>query len=306
MVKLAPRAVTYAGREIRVSVKRDAHESVEFYEALILKAFDVCTEISRYQKPSHPSAIKIWEVANGFVSFGSILPSAPQPYPATGAAFEALDKLRMDWPELSSGAITGETAYGISADLWQRLMCESPMGTYACLAAGLVNSCIRPGHKIIELGAGVGNASRLLEIPPDVLYIRSDKNPFLLNRRDVPGTFLRYDFDFPSSMTAADIVFAVNALHCAQNPRRTLSYVREMLRHGGTLVLAEGVPRPARNRPWALDVLFCQFKGWWDRSGFRNRSEWIDDLHAAGYTDVGYQRLLAGEYDLGGVIWARC
>jgi long-chain acyl-CoA synthetase len=296
-----------AGRDHnrRESIGADAHESLALYESLVLEALDVCVEISRYPMPSDPSALKTWEVAKAFAECGSIPRSASHPHAIGGAAFEALDKLRADWPQLHSGEMTGEIVYASAGDLWRRLMCEPPMGTYATLAASVVNSSLNTVRTIIELGAGVGNTSRLLEIPEGVRYLRSDKNPSLLTGSKLPGTPVRYDFDLPSSMSDADLVFAVNAVHCAQDPRRTLSFVRDILRPGGMLLLAEGAPRPSGNRPWALDVLFCQFQGWWDRSGFRDRAAWIDDLRAAGYVEVGCQRLLADEYDLGGLIYAR-
>lgn len=283
----------------------DHHESLELYEALTRKAFDVCTAIVRYSKPEDPAALRIWDVAHDFTRNGATsLPTSGQG-PAVGAAFEALDKLLNDWPQLHSGEMTGELAYAQSGDLWERLMYERPMGTYAQLAVAFLARCVQSGHKVVELGAGVGNASRLLELPKQVVYIRSDKNPLFLKQTCLPGTSLRYDFDYPSSIVDADVVFAVNALHCAENPRRTLSFIKGMLRPGGTLILAEGEPRPGGERRWPLDVLFCQFQGWWDRGGFRSRSTWIDDLRADGYVDIGYQRLLAGPCDLGGLLWAR-
>jgi long-chain acyl-CoA synthetase len=283
-----------------------AHESLELYHALTLKAFDVCTAIAQYAEPDDPSALRIWEVARDVIRNGATSLPAAGGCPTNGAAFEALDKLLEDWPQLHSGETTGELAYAQSGDLWERLMYEPPMGTYAHLAAAFLNGCVRSGHKVIELGAGVGNTSRLLKLPEQVVYVRSDKNALVLKQRNLPGTSVRYDFDHPSSISDADIVFAVNALHCAENPRRTLSYLKRMLCTGGTLILAEGEPRPEGDRRWALDVLFCQFQGWWDRGGFRSRSTWIEDLRAEGYGDVGYQRLVAGASDLGGLVWARC
>jgi SAM-dependent methyltransferase len=117
-----------------------------------------------------------------------------------------------------------------------------------------------PGQLVVELGAGVGNASRLLELPRAVTYFRTDRNPLLLRRRDLHGTPRRYDFDTAPPFRQVDIVFAVNALHCAREPRQTLAYLLEMLREGGLLLLAEGSPRTdASGRPWALDIVFCQF-----------------------------------------------
>ncbi len=283
----------------------DATESLALYEALLLRAFDVCVEICRYPKPSDPSALRIWEASLAFVTCGAVARTTRDLYTHDVAVFDALSKLLADWPELSSGEMTGEIAYADVPDLWRRLMYEPPLGTYALLAAAFINARVRPGLKLVELGSGVGNASRRLNVREDISYVRTDKSLVLLNQSDLPGTTLRYDFDTPPPETAADMVFAVNAIHCAAQPRRTLSYAREMLRPGGMLILGEGEPRPAGQRSWALDMLFCQFSGWWDRTGFRTRAEWMGDLAAAGYTGIGYQRLMAGEYDLGGLIWAR-
>lgn len=284
---------------------QDAAESLELYEALMLEAFEGCREIARHPKPDDPSAIRIWETSHAFVKCGAVECTTPSPRANGGAVFEALDKLIVDWPALACGDTTGEIAYASVPDLWRRLMWEPPLGSYGALAANLVNASLRPGCKLIELGAGVGNTSRLLKIPADVVYLRTEKSASLLNAADLPGTPVCYDFDAPASERDADIVFAVNAIHCAKDPGRTLSYIREMLRPGGTLIMAEGEPRPAGDRPWALDALCCQFSGWWDRTGFRTRADWMADLSAAGYTGIGYQRLVAGPYDLGGLIWAR-
>ena len=283
----------------------DQYENLELYDALTLKAFDVCSAIARYPEPDDPSALKTWQVARDCIRDGTTMLPGAAGGSTSGAAFEALDKLLEDWPQLCSGSTTGELAYAQSGDLWERLMNEPPMGTYARLTAAFLADRIRSGDKVVELGAGVGNASRLLTLPDEVVYIRSDKNPLLLKQSNLPGTPVRYDFDRPPSIADVDIVFAVNTLHCAADPRRTLSYIKQMLRPGGVLMLAEGEPRPKDGRRWPLDVLFCQFRGWWDRGGFRTRSTWMDDLCAEGYRDVGYQRLLAGASDLGGLVWAR-
>ena len=140
---------------------------------------------------------------------------------------------------------------------------------------------------------------------PDADYLRTDKNPFLL-RRDLPGRVEYYDFDTPPTQRNVDLVFAVNALHCAKDYRASLSHIHEMLRSGGTLLLAEGCPwTTVEAQPWALNILFCQFEGWWDRGGFRSRAEWISDLEEVGFRSIEWQSLQAGEHDLGGLIWGR-
>jgi SAM-dependent methyltransferase len=220
------------------------------------------------------------------------------------AAELALDKLARDWPQMREGALSGELAYAGEPVLWERVVCDAPLGTYGRMAASFLNREVRPGHTVVELGAGVGAASRHLRFPDRVRYLRTDLNPFLLRRKTLPGVPKRYDFDQPSSLRGADMVFAVNALHCAADPRRSLRHVHAMLREGGRVLLAEGHPKPSPEHPWALDFLTCQFKGWWDRTGFRNREAWTDDLRAAGFRRVQFRRLAAGAHDLGGLIWA--
>ena len=34
----------------------------------------------------------------------------------------------------------------------------------------------------------------------------------------------------------------------------------------------------AQAQPWALNVFFCQFEGWWDRGGFRSRDATISSF----------------------------
>lgn len=287
-------------------MNQKTYESIELYETLLEKTFEVCASILSQSRPTtDPSAIRIWDAAQEFLSSGPIVRSTKR-RPGAYAAFEALDQLLADWPKLRNGEISGEEAYARAEGLWERLMCEPPMGTYAEITAELVNHYAKPGDSIVELGAGVGNTSRLLKLPANVSYIRTDINPFLLRMANLPGEPLRYNFDQACSFRDVDIVFAVNALHCAQNPRLTLQFIHDMLdENGGSLILTEGEPISTKLRPWALDVLFCQFKGWWDRTGFRTRSVWMDDLRAVGFRELEFKQLLAGEHDLGGIILAR-
>ena len=125
-------------------------------------------------------------------------------------------------------------------------------------------------HSVVELGAGVGSASRQIALPTDVDYLRTDKNPFLL-RGDLQRRVTCYDFDTPSTLRNVDSVFAGNALHCARDYRASLSHVYETLRNGGTFLLAQ----------------------------------WISDLEEVGFRSIEWRCLQAGEHDLGGLIWGR-
>jgi SAM-dependent methyltransferase len=288
----------------------DFNEDEDLYGALVAVAAAVCRDI--FADPpvaGLPLAARIWSAAREFVEHTDAHPLPPGPASDENenyAVFLAFAKLRADWPELRAGRLTGEDAYAATDRLWDKLMFEPPMGRYAALAALFINRRIAPGQLLVELGAGVGMTSRLLTLPDDVTYFRTDINPFLLRRPNLPGTPRRYDFDEPSTLRGADLVFAVNALHCARDQVRTLSHVREMLRDDGLLLFAEGNARTNRaGLPSVMDVIFSQFTGWWDRSGFRPREEWLADLHSAGFRSVGYQRFRAGEHDLGGLIWAR-
>lgn len=117
-----------------------------------------------------------------------------------------------------------------------------------------------------------------------------------------------FDFDAPPPDDLNDFagIVATNAVHCAADPGRTLRWLRDLLAPGGVLVLAEGSsPTREDGRPWALDMLFSAFDGWWDRGGFRTRREWLALLAGQGFTELGSVRLAAGADDLGGVLVAR-
>lgn len=76
------------------------------------------------------------------------------------------------------------------------------------------------------------------------------------------------------------------------------------LRPDGVLVLGEGAnPTTPGGLVWCLDFLFCAFDGWWDRSGFLTRWEWLALLDEADFRRTGYSVYRAGRFDLGGVVW---
>jgi hypothetical protein len=276
------------------------------YHALSVAAHELSQWIAAGPRPKESgSAVCLWKAAVESVLHPPRNIGAPTFEGRDGAVFEALSKLRVDWPDLRTGKLRGESAYTSSQVLWERLMCEWPLGSYASMASEFVNFYAEKWHSVVELGAGVGSASRQIALPTNVDYLRTDRNPFLL-REDLPGRVNCYDFDTPSTLRNVDLVFAVNALHCASNYRASLSHVYEMLRVGGTFLLAEGCPRTTEQaQPWALNVFFCQFEGWWDRGGFRSRDEWIADLEEVGFRSIEWRCLQAGEHDLGGLIWGR-
>jgi long-chain acyl-CoA synthetase len=192
--------------------------------------------------------------------------------------------------------------------LWGRLMGEWPMGDYADMMGAHLTTRLDLSGRVLELGAGTGRTSRLLDGRAGDGYTRSDQHLSLL--LPGPGTPVAVNFDeavpAPLDHPAAgwDVIFATNALHCAADRPAAISRITAALAPGGSLVLAEGNPEPAPGRPWALNLLFGVLPGWYDRGGFRPRWEWLTLMTAAGLTNPGYAQLRAGHHDLGGLVWA--
>ncbi|MEU6743652.1 class I SAM-dependent methyltransferase [Streptosporangium sandarakinum] len=233
--------------------------------------------------------------------------AAPQGGVPRTAAHDVLDILAKEWPRLATGRLDGADLMRARPGLWRRLMTEWPMMEYADL---LLETLEKPGAEptsILEVGCGVGNTTARLATRYGARLVWSDREPSLVRPHRWPGQGRVFDFDAdpPSDLGPFTVVVATNALHCAADVNRTLSRIRRLLEPGGTLLMAEGSsPTRADGTPWALDLLFSAFDGWWNRSGFLTRAEWTDALTAQGFTDIGFTALKAGEDDLGGVMWA--
>jgi hypothetical protein len=222
----------------------------------------------------------------------------------TSAIFECLDRLVQFWPDIAAGRLEGEQLFSGEPGLWKRAMTEWPMGGFARMTADFMIENDLLGGTVVELGAGVGSCSALVAGHVTGQFIRSDLHPFLLKRQKIAGTVERYDFNAPGPWRHLDTIFAVNALHCARNKVATIHYLFEMLRRGGALVLGEGKPyTDERGTPWALNLFFGLFEGWWDVGGFMERAGWFAAFRQAGVADFGYAARCAGPHDLGGVIW---
>jgi long-chain acyl-CoA synthetase len=228
---------------------------------------------------------------------------------ARTVAHDALDALAADWPDVASGRADGEDLMLRRPGLWARLMTEWPMMAYA---DGLLNSlaslsAIPADARILEVGSGVGNTTKRLGAVYGERLTWSDRGAAFIRHGNWVGTAQLFDFDHepPSGLGPFDVIVATNALHCAANLGWTLRRLRQLLVPGGLLAFAEGSsPTRPDGTPWALDVFFSAFDGWWNRSGFRTRAEWFDALTAQGFTGIGYTTLTAGHDDLGGSIWA--
>jgi long-chain acyl-CoA synthetase len=225
------------------------------------------------------------------------------------AAHDALDALVDYWPALAGSGSDGdgEAMMRRHPGLWRRLMVEWPMGSYARLVTEVlrVNDWLT-GH-VLEVGSGVGNTTSLIAPLVRGDFVWSDASADLVSRGGWPGRGVVYDFDRepPAGLDGFTTIVATNAVHCAADKLWTLRHLHSMLAAGGVLVLAEGAsPTTPSGTPWALDYLFCAFDGWWNRSGFLTRWEWLTLLADAGFRRPGYGVLRAGGHDLGGVVWA--
>lgn len=234
----------------------------------------------------------------------AVSPAARDWLESDGAVFECLRRAIAAWPDVASGRIEGEQVFSGDPGLWKRAMTEWPMGGFARMAADFVIEHHLAGGNVVELGAGVGSCSALVATHVTDRFVRTDLQPFLLRRQKIPGTVERYDFNAPGPWHDLDTIFAVNALHCAKDKGATLGYLHAMLRAGGTLVLGEGQPYTNDRTPWALNVFFGLFRGWWDIGGFVPRAAWLAALSRAGFSRIGFAARRAGDHDLGGVIWA--
>lgn len=241
----------------------------------------------------------------------ALLASGTRPLPARetprSAAHYALDALVEDWPHLADGSIDGSDMMRRRPGLWRRLMTEWPMASYADLVIEVLDRAHALTGRVLEVGSGVGNTTSRLASRCHGTFTWSDKDEVLVRRGSWKGAGTVFDFDRdpPDGLGPFDTIVATNAAHCAADVLLTLRRLQATLAPGGRIFLAEGAsPTRHDGTPWALDVLFCAFDGWWDRSGFRTRWEWLGLLEAAGFVELGFTALHAAEDDLGGVVWA--
>lgn len=195
----------------------------------------------------------------------------------------------------------------LPSGLWPRLMRSWPMQEYARLAVvKLLDQNVTVESAILEVGAGVGNATALIADDVGEGYVRTDLHPALMPP-GAPGRRLKWDFDEepPPSLEPGsfDVAFGVNSLHCASDIPSSLGRIVRLLRPGGLLLLAEGEPVTKKDIPWALNAPFGMLDGWWDRGGFKPRDLWI--RHLSRYGAVFYRRLEEDGHDLGGLLWIR-
>lgn len=216
----------------------------------------------------------------------------------------ALDVFEMEIDNLMSSATTGENIMRNHKGLWRRIMNGFPMGQYAHICASFLFARNLLRGEVLELGAGIGNTSNLVEQYVSGDFTRSDLGQDLNSRFPI-GKYMSIDFNSALSIKEQKTIFATNAIHCAKDKQATLRYIYDSLAECGYFDLAEGEPFTYKNSPWALNIFYGMFDGWWNISGFVKRTEWLEMFKNAGFKNVGWSVLRAGHHDLGGLIWGR-
>lgn len=275
------------------------------YQDLLVYARHVAASIAASPaRPGGARANRLWAHATSLAQ--TDLRGDDREALARSAAHDALDLLADYWPAIALAMGDGTSMMRSRPGLWKRLMTEWPMGSYAELMSAVLRAKDLLQGRVLEIGSGVGNTTSLIASLVQGEFIWSDRSPELVARGTWPGAGVAFDFDQapPEGIGQFTAVVGTNALHCAADKRASLGRLRSMLARDGVLVLAEGSnPTTPDGTPWALDFLFCAFDGWWDRTGFLTRWEWLSLLEEAGFDRLGYSVLRAGRHDLGGVVW---
>ena len=75
-------------------------------------------------------------------------------------------------------------------------MCEWPMGIYGRALADYINGKELSRGRILELGAGVGHASRFIHAASAAVYIKTDINEAILRMYNRGGILKAFDIDW--------------------------------------------------------------------------------------------------------------
>jgi len=238
---------------------------------------------------------------------GGFLGRVPRSTALEGSAVVvALVRLIKQSDRLLLGTLSGMECISATPGLWNRMMCEWPMGDYGYTLAEYINEHGLAKGKILELGAGVGHASKFVRIDPDTMYIKTDLNRVILRMYNRGGVLVEFDID-SDAIPGRDLnlVFASNVLHCARSKPRTLKNIFRMLAPGGQLVFSEGAPEVQPGREWCLSPLFGFLDGWWDRGGFVDLDQWYAWARGAGFSMVAREPMWCGRYIVGNLIACR-
>jgi yersiniabactin nonribosomal peptide/polyketide synthase len=232
--------------------------------------------------------------------------------PRARPIFEMIERCHRYAVDFLTGRRTGVSVVFEHGDvrLWERLhTVDRVMSIYADLVPPTLQTIVRPGMRLLEVGGGVGAALRrclpMLERLGYEHYTFTDVGQSFVQaaQRVYSGneriSFARLNLDLPLRFQDApsqgfDVIIAVNVLHVVRALSFSLRELHNMLRPLGYLLIAEGSP-PDRSRRWRLDIVFAFLRGWWDVSleppwrqspGFLWPSQWKGAVMAAGYDPV--------------------
>jgi SAM-dependent methyltransferase len=218
----------------------------------------------------------------------------------------ALRRLIKHSDRILQGTLTGEGCISAAPGLWNRMMCEWPMGDYGRMLAEYINARGLARGKILELGAGVGHASKLIHTETQTVYIKTDISTVILQMYNRGGILEAFDIDSDEApYENLNLIFGSNVLHCARSKERTLKNIFRMLAPGGHLVFCEGTPEVRPGHEWCLSPLFGFFDGWWDRGGFLDRAHWSQLVRDAGFCITETSSMCDGRNTLGQLIACR-
>ena len=221
------------------------------------------------------------------------------------AAHDLIDLIVENWNEIASPLFSGERLISENRGLWLKLMTTWPMNEYAEFMSRFLKHKGLLNGRILEFGAGVGNTSKLIVNDINGEYIRTDICSKLLNKYKYSKHQEVYDFEKKCRWKDLDLIFGVNALHCAKDKEKAVINLYDGLKKNGYLVISEGQPYSNAQTPWALNYVFGLFKGWYDIGGFLDRKDWLHIFKKAGFSSYGACMLRVGNHDLGGIVWGK-
>lgn len=188
---------------------------------------------------------------------------------------------------------------------------SNTLGAMACVA-----ELRRHGGAVLEVGGGLGSGAVALcdglaaNGVADVVsayrftelsfpFLRRAQRSLTSDYPDIPFAFARLDMNRPFAEAGVEpgeytLVHAVNALHVAHDLAFTLGQIREALRPGGALVIAESV-RPFHGQPVYTEFTFNLLESfqrpllvpeWRPNGGFLTPEQWTAALDANGFREV--------------------
>ena len=234
--------------------------------------------------------------------------------PSYAPALALLDEAAAIYPRVARGETSGERALFLRARLWADYF-DNTNGYYGLtnrVAARAAAARLPRSARVLEIGAGLGSATRALLEEPAVAgalgaYRVTEPVPFFRRRAErtlaaahpsVPLAFGELDVNQPWNVQGIaaehDLVWGVNVMHLARDLDGALREARSSLAPGGFLVLGEGL-RPGPEIPVAAELPFQLLESFADvethpetrpTAGFLTAEAWLAALGRAGFVDI--------------------